>query len=1152
VGSELPTGAVSSAQLELRLAGTFGVIRDGRELALEAVGSRKARTLLKLLAVERPGLVPVDRIIDALWAGQPPALAEQNVATLVSRLRSVLGAGVIEGGRAGYRLAAGPAVSVDLDVAARLCEQAERKLPTAAALALTAAERAAGLLAAGTALDDDPYAGWADPARAELRELSRRARLLAGQAALAAGEAAAAARHAGAAAAADPLDEAAHRLFMSAAAAAGEPARALAAYAALRQRLSDELGTDPAPLTRDVHLAILREQPAGAGQSGGGGLAAPGGTAAGRPDRRAGPVGHAGDVALAGSPGAGRPAAGAGQALRRGTAAAGPAVAGRDAEMDRLRAAWLAAAAGRPALIMIVGEAGIGKTALAEALAGEASADGATLLRTRCYEAERSLFLQPVVDAVTPVVSRMPAARLAGLLGEHAQAAAALLPGVSALPDAAGPGRQAAVMWRGSAELERRRALEAMTALLTGLAAANPVLLVVDDLQYAGQSTVELLHYLARHAAAARLLILVTVRPEDAGTAAAALDDVAARLELGPLSAAAVRQLAGQAGQAELADGILARTKGHTLFVVEVLRSLAAGESGLPDTLRNAVLSRVRRAGQATETLLRAAAVLGAVLDPQVLAALLDRPVGGVLDACAGALDARLLTVSGRDYEFANDLIRAVLYESTPEPSRLAYHRRAADLLTEHPEALATHAAAVGDWQRAARAWLLAAEIAMRRYAAPDTIGLATEALAAAGQAGDAELRARALVLRGRALEATGSPAAAFADMKQGAAQARAAGDRRLEMLALRALGGDVAVSLRQPVSSYAASLLDGLRIAESLGDRASEADLLSRLAVIAGNRLHLDQALEQGLRAAAAGRAAADDQALAAGLDGLKAACLSAGDAAGLTEVLAELLPLLRRLGDPLLLQWAEFDAAFPAVAAADWAAAEAAMRQALRLNGQAGYPHFAAWYTAHLGWLARLRGQDEAAVALGRQALDLTGQHEHGWARAIACSVLGGTLLLTGQRAAATRLLADGLAAARDTGVEAYLLRCAAPLAAATGSPDLLAEADGLLASARVPAGCAWLPGYEAYLSLADAWLGQGEPARARAVLAPLLAVADRTPWTPVLAEALVADGRALIQAGQAGQARARLQRAAALATGHGMPHVLAAASSAQRQLG
>ena len=407
------------SRVELRLAGAFGVARDGTELADREIGSRKSRTLLKLLAVQRPGMVPVDQIIEVLWAGRPPAAAEQNVASLVSRLRGVLGADAILGSRQGYRLA--DAISVDLDAAARYCDQAERKLASAAAVALGAAERAAGLLAAGTALADEPYAVWADPARDELRDLLRRGRLAAAEAALATGDPHLAARHAQAAMAADPLDEAAHRWYMSASAAAGEQGKALAAYAALRERLGEELGAEPAPQTQQLHLAILRDDEA-----------APRGA-----ERRAVPA----EPVPAGRAGPRL----AGRAGPRLASRAGPRLAGRDAEVAALREAWSRAAAGEPGLVMIIGEAGIGKTALAEALAAEAADDGATLLRARCYETERSLFLQPVVEAILPAVSRMTASTLRELLGEHAPDAAALLPEAAAL---LGPRRPGGGAWR--------------------------------------------------------------------------------------------------------------------------------------------------------------------------------------------------------------------------------------------------------------------------------------------------------------------------------------------------------------------------------------------------------------------------------------------------------------------------------------------------------------------------------------------------------------------------------------------------------------------------------------------------------------------------------------------------------------------------------
>jgi hypothetical protein len=163
----------------------------------------------------------------------------------------------------------------------------------------------------------------------------------------------------------------------------------------------------------------------------------------------------------------------------------------------------------------------------------------------------------------------------------------------------------------------------------------------------------------------------------------------------------------------------------------------------------------------------------------------------------------------------------------------------------------------------------------------------------------------------------------------------------------------------------------------------------------------------------------------------------------------------------------------------------------------------------------------------------------------------LLGTTVLQGGDQAGAIGLFRRGLAAAEGAGAEAYLLRCAAPLAAATGSPALLADADRLLEQASIPDGGAWLLGEEAYLALASAWLGHGEPERARAVLAPLLALAERVPWTPTLAATLAADGRALIRLGEAERARDRLLRAERLAASRGLPHVRRDARSALRDL-
>jgi len=239
------------------LIGEFAVYRAGALLASGEVGSRKARTLLALLAVERGRLVPVDQVVDVLWRHAPQRPAE-NVATIVSRLRAALGRDVIAGGRAGYRL--GHAPQVDLYHAVSMVTTAEaytaggRPRP-----ALRAAQQALTLLLGDdVVLADHPAALWAEPARALHTGLLRRARHVAAAEALRTGYAVTARAIAEAAVRADPFDEKAYRALMAAYDAAGEPARAVLAYERLRVILERELGIEPARDTQCLHVSILR------------------------------------------------------------------------------------------------------------------------------------------------------------------------------------------------------------------------------------------------------------------------------------------------------------------------------------------------------------------------------------------------------------------------------------------------------------------------------------------------------------------------------------------------------------------------------------------------------------------------------------------------------------------------------------------------------------------------------------------------------------------------------------------------------------------------------------------------------------------------------------------------------------------------------
>src|SRR5439155_9367422 len=207
------------------------------------------------------------------------------------------------------------------------------------------------------------------------------------------------------------------------------------------------------------------------------------------------------------------------------------------------------------------------------------------------------------------------------------------------------------------------------------LAQRQPVLILLDDLHNAGASSLELLHFLFRRASQDRILIVGTVRIEEGAEALGQLEGVGERLDLGPLPENAVARLAELMGAAQLSDRILKLSRGHPLFVVEALRAMveSAGEPGatpLPDSLRAAVLSRVRRTGSAVEELLRAAATLGPAFDLSITAGILGVEAEEVARRAERALRAHLVVEAGPGYEFANELIQEVLYQTTPMPTR--------------------------------------------------------------------------------------------------------------------------------------------------------------------------------------------------------------------------------------------------------------------------------------------------------------------------------------------------------------------------------------------------------------------------------------------------------------------------------------------------
>jgi tetratricopeptide (TPR) repeat protein len=559
----------------------------------------------------------------------------------------------------------------------------------------------------------------------------------------------------------------------------------------------------------------------------------------------------------------------------------------------------------------------------------------------------------------------------------------------------------------------------------------------------------------------------------------------------------------------------------------------------VPGTLADAIRSRVRRLGPEVEDLLGVAAVLGSTFDPAETASMLKVPFEEAVRRIELARRGRLVVVSGDEYSFANDLVREILYRDVPAPARRARHRRAAELSGENPEAVARHATAAGDWDVATDAWLRAGLRAAVRFANADAARMFDGAVAAAAEAGDRRAEAAALVERGRVREALGRFDGAYRDHVAALTGAREAGDRALEMRVLRELGGDPLIGLGRPAAECIPHLESALAISMELGDAGAEADIRSRLAILAANRLRFPEARDQAGRAVALARGLGDDVALVSALDGLKTAVAYDGDLERLEAVTSELEGLARRTGKLMVAQWTVFESAFVPLAGGRWERAIERIRSALDLNRRVGYRPHGAMLVAHMGWLHRAQGRYAAATALGREALAAAEESDHPWWISFASAMLAWTLSETGGVEEASSLLRAGVAFAERDGAEGYLVRCLAHLALSRALAGDAAEAEArlqaserILAYASNPPRSNFMHGAHATIAAARAALAIGSPTRAEVLAGPVLRAAGEMGWVEPQAEAALVLSMCRLQGGDPETARSLASSAIATA--------------------
>jgi predicted ATPase/DNA-binding SARP family transcriptional activator len=673
--------SVAQAGLQLRLLGPPVMERDGAALKTD---TRKATALLAYLAVSG-GEHRRETLVGLLWPDYEPDRGRAALRRTLSTLRGALDGRWLEAGRSTVSL---DREDVWLDVEAfraLLAECDEHGHPAGEACPRCVAPLSAavelyrdGFLAGFVLRDSFAFEDWQSlEGRALEREFASALDRLS-RAYTAAGELERAIDCLERRLGLEPLHEPAHRELMRLLAWTGRRATALDHYRECVRLLGRDLGVRPLEETTEVYRAIKEDRlgPAPPGQ----------------------PVPRA-TVTPVAAP----------------TPGALPLV-GRARELDALRAAWRDSG-GDGRLVAIAGEAGIGKTRLADELAAEARAAGAAVIAARCYRDEAALAYGPLAEALRGAVAD-PAmrARFEAAADRPLAEAARLVPELAELradlpgpPPLDGPGAHTGF-------------LEGMAELLGGIGTADaPGLLVVDDLQWADEATLDLLGYLARRLAGRSLCVVATWRSEEVGSDHRARrlveprDGAATTIGLERLDRPHIDELfaslpdAGELPEGT-ADAIWSETEGLPFFVVEYLRWLSSGPGAGAAPLEAAhelVRLHLPSVGETARQLLTAAAAIGRSFDPDTLREASGRSDEEVVDGLEELIAAGLVreAETGRELDFTHHRLRDAVYEQAALVRRRLLHRRVAESLVaqarSHPDPDALAAATAHHFQEA-------------------------------------------------------------------------------------------------------------------------------------------------------------------------------------------------------------------------------------------------------------------------------------------------------------------------------------------------------------------------------------------------------------------------------------------------------------------